>query len=84
MNWLRVTEGAEAEAGFSLSGLTGTNCVELFRGLQNHPPLRSLPTPPPKPSARSLPDPQLIGEAVAQPLNPGHMDQSRLGNQTIA
>lgn len=48
MNWLRVTEGAEAEAGFSLSGLTGTNCVELFRGLQNHPPpfVHYLPLPP--------------------------------------
>lgn len=48
MNWLRVTEGAEAEAGFSLSGLTGTNCVELFRGLQNHHPpfVHYLPLPP--------------------------------------
>lgn len=48
MNWLRVTEGAEAEAGFSLSGLTGTNCVELFRGLQNHPPPSFITYPSPQ------------------------------------
>lgn len=81
MNRLRVTGGASGRGGVQPRQADRDQLRGMIQGSAETHFVHYLPTPNHQP--RSPPDPQLRGEAAAQPLDPGHMDQSRLGNQKL-